>query len=94
MAMKQYAVDKALEMVFDNDFGLSEGYLTYKEEGEDIHAYLGEPLVLSSDTEALTHDVVSGDKDADNCDVVTILSRSSIHSYELAIANHISLQLP
>ena len=55
-------------MVFDDNSSLSEGYSTDEEEGEDYYAYLGEPLVLPSDIEALTRDVVSGHKDGDDCD--------------------------
>ena len=66
MAMKRYNVDEALEVILDDDFGLSDGDSSDEEEGE-YYAYLGEPIVPPSDIEVLTHDVVSGD-DVDDDD--------------------------
>ena len=68
MATKRYTVDEALEAVFDDDFGLSDGGSSNEEEGEDYYAYLGEPVVPASAVEALTRDVVSGDEDDDDRD--------------------------
>ena len=65
MATKRYNVDKA---IFDYDFGLSDGYSSDEEEGEDYYTYFGDPVVLPSDIEVLTHDVVSGDEDGDDRD--------------------------
>ena len=67
MATKQYNVDEALEPILNDEFGLSDGDLSDKEEGEDYNVYLGEPVVPPNDIEALTHNVVSGD-DADDDD--------------------------
>ena len=51
-ATRRYTVDEVLDAVFDDDFGLSDGRSS--EEGEDLYAMLGDPIVLCSDTDALT----------------------------------------
>ena len=81
MATKRYTVDEALEAVFDDDFGHSDECSNDEEEGEDYYAYLGEPVVLPSDVEALTHDVVSGDEDSDDRDDA---SDNSIPEFDLS----------
>ena len=41
-------------MDFDNEFGLCDGESSDKECGEDLYAYLSEPVVSMSDVDALT----------------------------------------
>ena len=63
MATRRFTVDEALEAVFDDDFGLSDGESSEEEEGDDLYALLGDPVVRRSDIDALTHDLVDGDVD-------------------------------
>ena len=66
MATRRFTVDEALEAVFDDDFGLSDGESSEEEEGDDLYALLGDPIVRRSDIDALTRDLVDGDGDGDS----------------------------
>ena len=62
MAKRKFTVDKALDAVFDNDFGLSEGESSDKEDGEEAFAYFGDPVFLCSEIEELTWDLDDEDE--------------------------------
>ena len=53
MVYRKYEV---LDALFD-DFGLSDGSDS-EEEGEDIYAYVGEPILLRDDIEAIGDSVI------------------------------------
>ena len=67
MATRRLTVDEALDAVFDDDFGLSDGESS-EEEGDDLYALLGEPVVRRSDIDALTRDLVDDDDGSTNDD--------------------------
>ena len=48
MATRKLTVDDVLETICDDEFGLSEGESSDEECGEDLYAYLGEPVVTRS----------------------------------------------
>ena len=66
MASKRYVtVDEAIDAVFQDDFGLSDSESSEDEGGNDIYAYLGEPVLQQSVVESLAHEVEPGS--ADEC---------------------------
>ena len=58
MATRRYTISEVADAVFDDDFGLSKEESSDEEDGEDIYAYLGDPIVKRGAIDALTRDVV------------------------------------
>ena len=67
MSNRRFTVEVALDTFLDNDFSLSDGESSEEEEGDNLHALLGEPVVRRRDSDALTRDLVVGD-DNDHSD--------------------------
>ena len=72
MARRLLTVDDVLETILDDGFSLSEGESSDEECGDDLYAYLGEPVVTISDLDALTRAIVDnvdgGGNDGENDD--------------------------
>ena len=66
MATWRFTVEEALDAVFDDNFSLSDGESSEEEEGGDLYALLGEPVIRRSDIDALTRDLVVSDDDGND----------------------------
>ena len=66
MATRRFTVEEALDAVLDDNFSLSDGQSSEEEEGDDLYAVLGEPVICRSDIDALTRDLVVDDDDGDS----------------------------
>ena len=53
MAKRSFEVDEVLDAVYDSDFGLSDGESSADEDGDDIYAYLGDPVVERRSIDAI-----------------------------------------
>lgn len=58
MATRRFTVSEVADAVFDDDFGLSGEESSDEESGEDLYAYLGEPIVTCGAIDTLTREVV------------------------------------
>ncbi len=71
MARQVFGVDDVLEAVFNDDFGLSDGESSAGEEGEDVYAYLGDPVLDRGQIRDLTSRLTIGsDIDDDNTQIL------------------------
>ena len=57
MVTRAYGVDKGLDTIFDDDFGLSEGSDS-EDEGEGIHTNVGEAILLQNDVKAIGNSII------------------------------------
>ena len=85
MATRRFTVEKALDAVFDNDFSLSDDESSEEEEEvDDLYALLGEPVIRTSDIDALASDCGVGDGDSD--DIVIVISMAIATMLEIELA--------
>ena len=56
---REYTASEVVELLSDEEFGLSEDELS-AEEGEDLYAYLGSPVISREEVEDLTLEVDTG----------------------------------
>ena len=57
--VSRYTIVAALEVIFDDNFGLSDGDSS-DENGDDIYGYVGEPVLRQADIRDLSESIVGG----------------------------------
>lgn len=61
-------MDEVLDAVFDSDFGLSDGASSADEDGDDVYAYLGDPVAMTDRLMIDAKDADSSINDNDSID--------------------------
>ena len=56
MMAAKYGISEAIDLLFDDDFGLSDGYLS-EEEGDGLYAYLGDHSLSREAVEDLSREL-------------------------------------
>ena len=54
----RYMIEAAIEAIFDDEFGLSDGESS-DEDGKDIYGYVGEPVLRHADVRHLEESIVA-----------------------------------
>ena len=90
MEFSQVLVDNVVEVIFDEDFGLSDGDESEFEGGNDIHALLGETVLRRKDVIGDYLDEENTSEEQDN-DAIEMPEASSEIEDECEGSSHISL---